>query len=134
MFFVSYGVRNYQAKTAYLTSSAKILVLEARDILDYALVLLEPPAPDIDDFCPSATPPPAGVDGQLRVRSFSFVFLRAREECFVLGDAYDTTFFTCFRFFVFWCYLFSVFCCLFLCFLLVGSSAPRWEFDITIVK
>lgn len=28
---------------AYLTSSARILVLEARDILDYALVLLEPP-------------------------------------------------------------------------------------------
>lgn len=34
-----------QAKEVQLTSSARILVLELRDILDYALVLLEPPPP-----------------------------------------------------------------------------------------
>lgn len=35
-----------QAKQVQLTSSARILVLELRDVLDYALVLLEPPPPE----------------------------------------------------------------------------------------
>ncbi|CBJ28418.1 exocyst complex component, putative [Ectocarpus siliculosus] len=39
-----------QAKRAQLTSSARILVLELRDILDYALVLLEPPPPEPEAF------------------------------------------------------------------------------------
>ncbi|CAM9987368.1 unnamed protein product, partial [Ectocarpus sp. 12 AP-2014] len=39
-----------QAKRAQLTSSARILVLELRDILDYALVLLEPPPPEPEVF------------------------------------------------------------------------------------
>lgn len=39
-----------QAKKVQLTSSARILVLELRDILDYALVLLEPPPPEQEAF------------------------------------------------------------------------------------
>lgn len=48
-----------QAKSAQLTSSARILVLEARDILDYALVLLEPPPPDEEI---QASPAPSQTD------------------------------------------------------------------------
>ena len=72
---LSYRVQNYQAKKAYLTSSARILVLEARDILDYALVLLEPPPPDMLEFGPSAAPPPPGAEGQeIQVKSTWYVF------------------------------------------------------------
>lgn len=39
-----------KAKKVQLTSSARILVLELRDILDYALVLLEPPPPAPEAF------------------------------------------------------------------------------------
>lgn len=39
-----------QAKKVRLTSSARILALELRDILDYALVLLEPPPPEQEAF------------------------------------------------------------------------------------
>lgn len=134
--WVSYRVRNYQAKKAYLTSSARILVLEARDILDYALVLLEPPPPDMLEFGPTAAPPPAGAEGrEIQVRSTWHVFAYFRSWLFFHSFSFVLGFF-CMFFSL--CsvsclsLLFVVFSCLCVAFFSFSRVVPiRCRFSVT---